>query len=120
MTNKELKELIESGDVTNEDVAYWLGWIYIEKYTGRWRTSSGTILMEIPNWLGCTDDALSLVPAGWSVFTMYQETLTKTWGVILERWVGHDCEGGYEAANVSVARNLPSAVVLAVLEIEDD
>jgi len=123
MTKKELKKLIEDGESTNIDVAEWLGaviergttdfyhtWDTYELHGESYRVGNISPTSHrynpLPNWLGCTDDALSLVPEG---DTISMNTFMKGSATV-------DLYDNIGTITRVLHASLPTAIVLAILE----
>ena len=110
MNKKELKQKILDGTATNEDVAvcWGLGLIYRE-VKGKCKR---------PNWLSNTDDARKLINNEHHKCYMISTPIENMCSASL--YLHGDYPGEEDFISTGSHKSLPTAIVLAVLEIEDE
>jgi len=102
---------IRERTATNEMVAEWLGWSLINEdgWVDRdplWRAPGvpKTHFSHLPNWLGSTDAALTLVPAG------------RAWEEILDEAIEIMSDNGWSGD----LTRFPAAIILVILQIREN
>ncbi len=115
-----LSDKIRSGTATNSMIADYLGWKDVATPEGMfynvWLTQGGKKYTTMPNWIGNSEDALTLLPDGWVVFSLTNDPVSVQ-GYWLASFRKLDAGADVFTLVEDTHKKLSGAILLAVIQI---